>query len=109
MMIGGFSLTFTMVLAYLLRIIEGGIEIDKYNNIIGINPEFKYIGEALWYIYATFTTIGYGDLIPNTNIGRVIGIITVISGSSLLSITIITIEEHFGLNLKEKNVSLCFL
>lgn len=36
--------------------------------------------DALWLNIITFMTVGYGDFYPTTNIGRVVEILTVLSG-----------------------------
>jgi hypothetical protein len=105
LVLGTFTLSFTIVLTYLLRIVEGGIELDDDLNFKSVPDKFKHLVNALWYIYVTFTTIGYGDLTPNTNVGRIIGLVTVVSGSSILSITIITIQEQYDLKIHERKVN----
>lgn len=37
--------------------------------------------EALWFMYATITTIGYGDITPVTDLGRTITIIAFLGGA----------------------------
>ena len=39
--------------------------------------------DALWWIMATVTTVGYGDVYPVTNAGRVVGVIVMITGIGL--------------------------
>jgi voltage-gated potassium channel len=39
-------------------------------------------GDALWWAFATITTIGYGDLFPVTFAGRVVAVILVVFGLS---------------------------
>ena len=39
--------------------------------------------DALWWSYCTVTTVGYGDIIPMTNLGRIIGIMTMLVGTGM--------------------------
>jgi len=41
--------------------------------------------EALWWSVVTMTTVGYGDIVPATNSGKVIGILVMVSGIGLVS------------------------
>lgn len=43
-------------------------------------PGINTIGEGLWYCFVASTTIGFGDLIATTVIGRVITILVAMSG-----------------------------
>jgi hypothetical protein len=90
----------------MLRIIECGIELDDEMNIKNPHDEFKQLGDALWYIYITFCTIGYGDYFPKTNAGRVIGLATGLLGTAITSVTIVMMEQRFKLKGYEKNVRL---
>lgn len=46
----------------------------------GLNPEVASFEDSLWYTVVSMTTTGYGDIIPVTSIGRIIGSILMISG-----------------------------
>ena len=37
-----------------------------------IEPEIGNYGDAMWYLFVSCTTIGFGDIISNTIIGRVV-------------------------------------
>jgi voltage-gated potassium channel len=41
--------------------------------------------EALWWSVVTMTTVGYGDIVPATSTGKVIGILVMASGIGLVS------------------------
>ncbi len=41
---------------------------------------------GLWWSIVTMTTVGYGDLVPKTTPGRIIGFLTMLSGMALTSL-----------------------
>jgi voltage-gated potassium channel len=49
----------------------------------GINPRIHSLLDAIWWAVATVTTVGYGDVSPITNIGKIIGIFMMIIGTAL--------------------------
>ena len=46
----------------------------------GVNPEVPTYDSAMWYSIVSMTTVGYGDIVPITAIGRIIGIIIILTG-----------------------------
>ena len=44
--------------------------------------------DAVWWTVATITTVGYGDVVPETFLGRVIGIFYMFFGVTLIAVTI---------------------
>lgn len=49
-----------------------------------IEPQtFPTIWDAGWYCMSTVTTVGYGDLVPKTAFGKVVGVVVMIGGISL--------------------------
>ncbi|NCC24789.1 MAG: hypothetical protein EOM25_06260 [Deltaproteobacteria bacterium] len=40
---------------------------------------------ALWWTVVTITTVGYGDMVPNTTMGRILGILVMLCGIGLVS------------------------
>lgn len=50
-----------------------------------VEPEtFTSIGLAYWWAVATVTTVGYGDVVPQEPEGRVVGILLMLAGLSLI-------------------------
>jgi voltage-gated potassium channel len=47
--------------------------------------DFPTIGLALWWALETFTTVGYGDIVPTTTWGKVVGGLMMVFGIMFLS------------------------
>ncbi|WP_246657925.1 potassium channel family protein [Arthrobacter yangruifuii] len=43
-------------------------------------PGIPTFGEALWYLYAAFTTIGFGDYVASGPTGRIITVVVTLYG-----------------------------
>ncbi len=46
----------------------------------GFNPQIENFFDALWWSLATVTTVGYGDIVPYTPAGRLVGIAAMLLG-----------------------------
>jgi voltage-gated potassium channel len=44
-----------------------------------VNPNVGSPDDALWYRIFTMTSVGYGDVVPYTGLGRIIGVIAMLS------------------------------
>ena len=53
------------------------------------------IGQGIWWAAVTITTVGYGDVVPKTWGGRLVGVGLMLSGVILLSLTTATIASVF--------------
>jgi len=47
----------------------------------GVNPNIANYFDSLWWGVSTITTIGFGDIVPVTTPGRVIGIVLMYTGT----------------------------
>jgi len=52
--------------------------------------------DALWYVVATITTIGYGDVVPVTYLGRTIGFIAMLSSLGIYGLVISQIANFMN-------------
>jgi voltage-gated potassium channel len=46
---------------------------------------FPSLGLAIWWALQTVTTIGYGDVVPTTTVGRVVGSVEMVIGVSFIA------------------------
>ena len=85
----------TFVLAYVLRIFE----MPYYAAIH--DREFQSLFNSIWCIVISITTIGYGDVVPYTFLGRMLIMIASIWGTFLISLIIATVADAFTLKRNE--------
>ena len=48
----------------------------------------KHISDALWWSLATVTTVGYGDIVPASQLGRSIGMLLMVVGIGVMAVLI---------------------
>lgn len=66
-------------------------------------PEkFTDIGEGLWWAFATFATVGYGDIYPVTGMGKILGAFISLLGISMIAIITGLISSAFMNKLREQ-------
>jgi hypothetical protein len=84
-----------LILAYLLRIFE--LPYGQNYGIITWNHYFT----SIWCIVITMTTVGFGDVVPNTTFGQIIVMFAALWGTFLISILILSVGNIFQLNNNE--------
>lgn len=60
-----------------------------------LEPTVHTYTQGLWLAFTTGATVGYGDIVPTTNVSRVFAVINVLFGLSILSITTASIAAMF--------------
>jgi len=80
----------SVILASKWASIEAGpIQPTTEMNFLLIGPTLSYsITANIWFVFATMTTVGYGDVIPLTLQGRLMAVLTFLSGIVLLSLPV---------------------
>jgi voltage-gated potassium channel len=49
-----------------------------------VDPAIGTMGDALWWAVATVTTVGYGDVVPESTTGRLVGTALMLTGIGLI-------------------------
>lgn len=96
------TLTVAFTLAFMIKIIEGPMwyVTDEKNNY----NDYRKFYNCIWNMFVTMTTVGYGDYYPLTSIGRLIIVISSISGIILVSLVVIFLQNTTELNSDEEKV-----
>lgn len=87
-LMGSFVIICGLILlsATLLYLVEGDIQQDKFGSI----------PHAFWWAIATITTVGYGDVVPITTLGKTIGGIVMLMGYGMIALPVGIIASAFA-------------
>jgi voltage-gated potassium channel len=59
------------------------------------SKDFPTVGDGVWWAIVTLGTVGYGDLVPTTVAGRVVGSILIVVGVTFISFLTATVTSAF--------------
>lgn len=76
----------TLVLAALMHLAEGKVQPDK----LGTIPD------AMWWAIVTIGTIGYGDVVPMTGVGKLVATLGILTGVILIALPVGIIATAFA-------------
>jgi voltage-gated potassium channel len=76
----------TMVAASVMHLIEGAAQPDKFGTI----------PDAMWWAIVTLATVGYGDVIPITPLGKLFGSVVILAGLIIVALPIGIIATAFA-------------
>lgn len=57
--------------------------------------DFPTLGDGLWWALVTLATVGYGDIVPTSTWGRVVGSLVIVMGVTFLSFLTATVTSYF--------------
>jgi voltage-gated potassium channel len=61
-----------------------------------LDPEnIHSIGDGLWWSIQTVTTVGYGDIVPTSPAGRIVGVVVMVTGIAFLTVTTAAVTNLF--------------
>jgi voltage-gated potassium channel len=61
-----------------------------------VNDQFADFGDSVFWAIVTITTVGYGDIVPITAVGRLMSVMLMFSGVALLGVLAGTLASFFG-------------
>ena len=59
------------------------------------HQDFPTVGDGIWWAIVTLATVGYGDIVPHTAWGRVVGSVVIVVGVTFLSFLTATVTSMF--------------
>lgn len=74
-----------------LYLAEGSVQPDNFGSI----------PRAMWWSVATLTTVGYGDIVPITGLGRLFASVTALTGVGIIAIPTGILAGAFGEALRK--------
>ncbi len=63
--------------------------------IAGIDPNISSVWDGLWWAWVTVTTVGYGDIVPVSTLGKLFGALLILFGLGLFSLLTANFSAFF--------------
>jgi len=82
-----------LLAATLMYLVEADIQPDVFGSI----------PHAMWWAIATVTTVGYGDVVPISTIGKVLGGVVMLMGYALLALPVGIIASAFAREIHSRD------
>jgi voltage-gated potassium channel len=82
-----------LLFASLLYGVERNVQPDK----LGTIPQ------AMWWAIVTLGTVGYGDVVPVTPLGKFISVFTIVSGFAMIALPVAIISTAFAEEVKRRD------
>lgn len=94
------SLIYVILIVILLTIFGGGLLFR-----VEARSDIPTLFDGIWLAFVTMTTVGYGDYVPLTNVGRFIAMVLMITGMGFLGVLTGSIASFFTTRNRQKRAS----
>jgi voltage-gated potassium channel len=98
------AVTISGTLMYQIETISSNPE---HENGLDPNSQFTSIPQSMYWAIVTMTTVGYGDVVPQTNIGKVISAALILLGYSLIIVPSTFVSAEIVNKKTEESSLLC--
>ena len=72
------QLGYTLILSFLIVFISGAL-------VSGFDPAIETVWDGVWWAWVTITTVGYGDIVPASGLGKLFGSLLILLGIGLFA------------------------
>ena len=83
----------TLVAAAAMHAVEHDVQPDKFGSI----------PSAMWWAIVTLATVGYGDVVPITSLGRLVGAATILVGMVIVALPVGIIATAFAREIHRRD------
>ena len=82
-----------LLFASLLYAIEHDVQPDKFGTI----------PQAMWWAIVTLGTVGYGDVVPMTPLGKIVSVFTIVAGFAMIALPVAIISTAFADEVRRRD------
>ena len=82
-----------LVFASLLYAIEHDVQPDKFGTI----------PQAMWWAIVTLGTVGYGDVVPVTPLGKLVSVFAIVGGLTMIALLVAIISTAFAEEIRRRD------
>jgi voltage-gated potassium channel len=82
-----------LLFASLLYAIEHNVQPEKFGTI----------PQAMWWAIVTLGTVGYGDVVPVTPLGKIVSVFTIVVGFAMIALPVAIISSAFAEDVQRRD------
>lgn len=82
-----------LLFASLLYAIEHNVQPEKFGTI----------PQAMWWAIVTLGTVGYGDVVPVTPLGKIVSVFTIVVGFAMIALPVAIISSAFAEEVRRRD------